>query len=260
MILCLDIGNTQIYGGLYKEDDLVLQFRKASKQNFSSDEIGVFLKTVIRENTFNTDDIRAVSICSVVPDQEHSIRNACIKYFNITPFFLQPGVKTGLKIKYNNPLEVGADRIANTISALNSFPNRNLIIVDFGTATTFCIVTKNKEYLGGIILPGLRISMEALEKHTAKLPRVEIKEVKNIYGKSTTESIQAGLYHGHVSIVKELTKRITAEVFQGESPMIIGTGGFSSLFQNEILFDSVIPTLVLNGLYHAYKMNEKNYE
>ena len=257
MLLCLDVGNTQIFGGLFKDEKLVLQFRKASKQNFSSDELGVFLKNVIRENSFDTNDIHAISICSVVPDQEYSIRSGCIKYFNITPFFVQPGVKTGLKIKYNNPLEVGSDRITNAIAAVKTYPNQNIIVVDFGTATTFCVITKNKEYLGGIILPGLRISMEALEQHTAKLPRVEIKETRSVYGKSTIESIQAGLYHGNVAIVESLTKKITNEAFQGEKPVIIGTGGFSSLFQNEKLFDSISQTLVLNGLLEAFKMNEK---
>lgn len=256
MKLCLDIGNTQIFGGLFKDDKLVLQFRKASKQSFSSDEVGVFLKNVIRENNFNNEDISAISICSVVPDQDHSIRSACYKYFNITPFFIQPGIKTGLKIKYKNPLEVGSDRITNAIAATKLFPNQNLVIVDFGTATTFCVITKDKEYLGGIILPGLRISMEALEKHTAKLPRVEIKETQSVFGKSTVESIQSGLYHGHIAIVQELTKKITTEAFQGEKPVLIGTGGFSSLFQNEDLFNSVSQTLVLEGLLEAYKINE----
>jgi type III pantothenate kinase len=258
MILCLDVGNTQIYGGIFKNDELVLQFRKTSQQNYSSDEIGIFLKSVIKENNFNTEEIRAISICSVVPDKEHSIRSGCYKYFNVTPFFLQPGVKTGLKIKYNNPLEVGADRIANAVAAIKMYQNQNIIIVDFGTANTFCVISKNKEYLGGLILPGIRISMEALEQHTAKLPRVEIKESKNIYGKTTVESIQAGLYHGHIAIVSELTKKITAQAFQGETPVIIGTGGFSSLFQNENLFDTISQTLVLKGLLEAYKMNENN--
>lgn len=256
MLLCIDIGNTQIYGGIYINDELVLQFRKTSQQNFSSDEFGIFLKSVIRENNYDIKDIDAISICSVVPDKDHSIRNGCIKYFNISPFFLQPGVKTGLKIKYKNPREVGADRIANAIAALSMYPNNNLIVVDFGTATTFCVISKNKEYLGGIILPGIRISMEALDKHTAKLPRVEIKKTRNVYGKTTEESIQAGLYHSQIAIVKELTKKISVEAFQGVKPIVIGTGGFSSLFKNENLFDIISPTLVFEGLKEVYKINE----
>jgi len=258
MLLCLDVGNTRIYGGIYKNNELVFQFRKSSQLDFSSDETGIFLKSVIRENNYDINEIDAISICSVVPDKDHSIRNGCIKYFNVSPFFLQPGVKTGLKIKYNNPHEVGADRIANAIAAICMYPNNNLIVVDFGTATTLCVISKNKEYLGGIIIPGIRMSMEALDIHTDKLPRVEIKKPKNVYGKTTIECIQAGLYHGQIAMVKELTKKISVEAFQGVKPIIIGTGGFSSMFRDENLFDIISPTMVLKGLYEAYKINEVN--
>lgn len=256
MILCLDVGNTQIYGGLFKNDKLEFQFRKTSRESFSSDEVGIFLKNVIKENNYNPTEITAISICSVVPDRSHSISSGCIKYFNITPFFLEPGVKTGLKIKYKNPLEVGADRISNAVAGIKKYPDRNLIIVDFGTATTFCVISKNKEYLGGIILPGIRISMEALEEQTAKLPRVEIKEIHKPYGQTTVESIQVGLFEGHAAIVRELTKKITTEAFQGEKPVVIGTGGFSTLYQNQNLFDDISQTLVLHGLNYAIKLNK----
>ena len=255
MILCLDVGNTQIYGGLFKNDKLELQFRKTSRESFSSDEIGIFLKNVITQNNFNTDEIEAISICSVVPDKTHSLSSGCIKYFGITPFFLEPGVKTGLKIKYKNPLEVGADRIANAVAGIKKYPDKNLIIVDFGTATTFCVISKHKEYLGGIILPGIRISMEVLEAQTAKLPRVEIKEINKPFGQTTVESIQVGLYQGQAAIVRELTKKITVETFQGEKPVVIGTGGFSTLFQDEGLFDEISQTLVLIGLNESLKLN-----
>jgi len=256
MILCLDVGNTQIYGGLFRNDKLELQFRKTSRESFSSDEIGIFLKNVISENGYQTSEIRAISICSVVPDKTHSLSSGCIKYFNITPFFLEPGVKTGLKIKYKNPLEVGADRIANAVAGMKKYPNKNLIIVDFGTATTFCVISKAKEYLGGIILPGIRISMEALEAHTAKLPRVEIKEIDKPFGLTSVESIQIGLYQGHAAIIRGLTKKITIETFQGAKPVVIGTGGFSKLFQSENLFDEISQTLVLQGLNESLKLNK----
>jgi type III pantothenate kinase len=257
MILCLDVGNTQIYGGLFDTDNLELQFRKSSRGSFSSDEIGVFLKNVLRENGYDPSSINAVSVCSVVPDKMHALRNAFLKYFNTEAFFLEPGVKTGLKIRYNNPLEVGADRIANAIAAVNKYPNQNIIVVDFGTATTFCVISKKKEYLGGVILPGIRISMEALEKETAKLPRVEIKDINKSYGKTTVESIQVGLYKGQVAIVREITKDITIEAFQGEKPVIIGTGGFAALFEKENLFNEISKTLVLQGLKHAYNLNKE---
>ena len=258
MVLCLDVGNTQIYGGLFRENNLELQFRKNAREGFSSDEIGIFLQNVIRGNGYDTNEIENISICSVVPDKVHSLSSGCIKYFNITPFFLEPGVKTGLKIKYKNPLEVGADRIANAVAGIKKYPNRNLIIVDFGTATTFCVVSKAKEYLGGIILPGIRISMEALEAQTAKLPRVEIKGIDKPFGQTTIESIQVGLYQGQAAIVRELTKKITVETFQGEKPVIIGTGGFSTLFQNEGLFNEISQTLVLQGLNEALKLNKES--
>ena len=255
MILTLDVGNTQILGGLFNKDELILQFRKTTKQSFSSDEIGLFLKSVLRENEYDPMLIEDVVLCSVVPDRNHSIMNGIRKYFNLAPLILEAGVKTGLKIKYKNPHEVGSDRIANAVAATKKFPNQNLIIVDFGTATTFCVISKSSEYLGGVIIPGIRISMEGLEKQTAKLPRVEIKSTDLSYGKTTIESIQIGLYHGQIGMVKEITKKIINEAFQGVKPVVIGTGGFSSLFANSGLFDNVDANLVLHGLYETLKMN-----
>jgi type III pantothenate kinase len=257
MIICLDTGNTQIHGGIFQSDNLVSQFRKSSGTQFSADEAGLFIKSFLRENGLDQQRIEGVSICSVVPNLNHSLRAACVKYLDSEPFFLKPGVKTGLQIKYRNPLEVGSDRIANSIAAIARYPNRNIIVIDFGTATTFCAITKTREYLGGIIVPGVRISMEALERETAQLPVVEITEVEHVIGKSTVESIQSGLYHGQVGMVKELIHGISQEAFQDEKPVIIGTGGFSRLFENSKLFDVIIPTLTLEGLYRAYQMNMK---
>ncbi len=255
MILCLDVGNTTIHGGVYWQGELVAQFRKMSRQHFSADEAGLFFRSVLRENDVDRHNIQGISVCSVVPAVNHSLRGACQKYLGVEPFFLRPGVKTGLKIKYRNPVEVGADRIANAIGAIHRYPQRNLIVIDFGTATTFCAIGKNRDYLGGIIVPGVRISMEALERETAQLPTVEITEVQHVIGKSTVESIQSGLYHGQVGMVRELIKGITREAFSDEAPVVIGTGGFSRLFDNAGLFDTIIPTLVLDGLRLAYELN-----
>ena len=255
MILTIDVGNTQILGGLFDKNELVLQFRKTTKQTFSSDEVGIFLRSVLRENDFDPSDIEYVAICSVVPDRNHSLLSGIRKYFIPDPFLLEAGVKTGLKIKYKNPHEVGSDRIANAVAATKQYPNQNIIIVDFGTATTFCVISKSSEYLGGVIIPGIRISMEGLEKQTAKLPRVEIKSIESSYGKTTIESIQIGLYSGQIGMIKEITKNIVNEAFQGIKPIIIGTGGFSTLFANSELFDVVDSNLVLNGLYETLKMN-----
>lgn len=255
MILALDVGNSQIYGGVFEKEKMLLSFRRTSKTGSSSDEIGVFLRTVLRENGIDPSQVQQIAFCSVVPDVIYSLRGACKKYFNISPFILQAGVKTGLKVKYRNPLEVGADRIANSIAATHIYPNRNLIIVDLGTATTFCAVSKDKDYLGGSIVAGLRLSMESLEAKTSKLPSVEIVALDEALGRSTIESIQSGLYFGHIGTIKEITERIARECFDGDKPFIIGTGGFANLFEKERVFDVVIPDLVLKGLLSSLKMN-----
>jgi type III pantothenate kinase len=256
MLLCLDIGNSQIHGGVFKGEEIKFQFRKSSRFNISSDEMGVFLRSVLRENNIDHKEISAIALCSVVPDINYSIRNGCIKYFGIDPFILQAGVKTGLKIKYQNPAEVGADRIANAIAATTLYPNNNnIIVIDFGTATTFDVITKNKEYLGGAILPGLKISMEALESKTAKLPSVEIEEPVKVIGRNTRESIQSGLFFSQVGAVKELIDRISQEEFSGKKPLIVGTGGFAHMFTKENLFDIIDTELVLKGIYFAFKLN-----
>ena len=171
MLLCLDIGNSQIFGGVYDGDHLETTFRRTSSVRASSDEYGIFFRGVLREKEIDPRCIEMASICSVVPDVLHSLRSCFQKYFGFDPFLLQPGAKTGLKIRYRNPLEVGADKIANAIAALALFPGRNLLIVDFGTATTLCAVNKEKEYLGGIIMPGVHMSMAALDSRTARLRR-----------------------------------------------------------------------------------------
>ncbi len=260
MILCLDVGNTQVHGGVFDKDKLVVQFRKTSIDQSSSDEYGIFLRTVLRENGVDPKDITRISICSVVPSVVHSLRNACLKYFSKTPFVLQTGVKTGLMIKYKNPAEVGSDRIANSIAASHQYPKQNLIIVDFGTATTVCVINKQKEYLGGCILPGIRISMEALEAKTAKLPRVDIIKKTSVIGQTTIDSIQTGLYFGQLGMVKEIIERSKQEAFKGEECFVIGTGGFSSLFDKENLFDVTIPDLVLRGILIATELNESKPE
>ena len=257
MILALDVGNSQIYGGVFApgQDKPVLQFRKSSKQGTSSDELGLFLGSILNENKIDPKSIESIGISSVVPDIVHSLRNACKKYFNRTPFILQNGTKTGLKIKYRNPLEVGADRIANSIAGVALFPGKNLIILDLGTATTFDVVTSEKDYLGGLILPGLRISMEALEANTAKLPIVEIVRPVELVGRSTVESIQSGLYYGHLATIQGVGRMIREQIFEGEDCVMIGTGGFSRLFEGDWIFDHVLPDLVLTGIRLAIEMN-----
>lgn len=261
MILSLDVGNTQVFGGVFEgtagQEKMLISFRRSSKQGSSSDEVGVFLRMVIRENGIDPTKIKQIVLCSVVPEVIYSLRGACQKYFNITPFILQAGVKTGLRIKYRNPLEVGADRIANSIAGTHLFAQQDLILVDLGTATTFCAVSRDREYLGGSIIAGLKLSMEALESKTAKLPSVEIMAKNEVLGQSTVESLQSGLYYGHLGAMREIITRITQECFKGEKPVVIGTGGFSSLFEKEKIFDAIIPDLVLKGNLIALQMNSQ---
>ncbi|MCB0363131.1 MAG: type III pantothenate kinase, partial [Bdellovibrionales bacterium] len=213
MILCLDVGNSQIYGGVFSGEELLLQFRRNSRGGTSSDEYGLFLRGVLRENGIDYKSVEKIAFCTVVPEISHSLKNCCLKYFERSPFILQAGVKTGLKIGYRNPGEVGSDRIANAIAAYHLFPNQNLVIIDFGTATTFCAVSSSRKYLGGSILAGLRISMEALEHRTSKLPSVEILKPPYTLGRSTVESIQSGLYYGTIGMIKEILERIQNEAF-----------------------------------------------
>ncbi len=258
MILSLDVGNTQIYGGVFENEKMLLSFRRNSKQGSSSDEVGVFLRMVIRENGIDPKLIQHIVLCSVVPEVIFSLKGACQKYFGLTPFILQAGVKTGLRIKYRNPLEVGADRIANAIAGTHLYPNKNLIIVDLGTATTFCAITKDHDYLGGSIISGLKLNMESLEAKTAKLPSVEIVSRNEVLGQSTVESLQSGLYYGQLGAMREIITRMNHECFKGEKAFVIGTGGFSSLFEKEKIFDFIMPDLVLKGNLLALQLNQ-NY-
>ena len=267
MILCIDVGNTTMHAGLYPhagvDAPLLLQFRKTSDSRASSDELGVFLRAALRENGVDPSAIRRIGIASVVPDALFSLRGACQKYFGLEPFVLQAGVRTGLRIKYRNPLEVGADRIANAVAATQLFPGRDLLIADFGTATTFCAVTADRDYLGGVIVAGLRISLEALETRTARLPAVEIVPMhgRGSLGRSTVESLQSGAYLGQLGAVREIIGRLQAEHFpagEGASqlPLRLGTGGFAGLFEQEGVFDEVIPDLVLRGILLASALND----
>lgn len=255
MILVLDIGNSQIYGGVFDEDRLALQFRRATRAENTSDEFGLFCRQVLRENGVEPEKVTSVAICSVVPDLVHSVRNASMKYFGLRPFLLEPGVRTGLKIKYRNPLEVGSDRIAGAIAAAKLFPGQNAILVDFGTATTIDALTGDRDYLGGVILPGLRLAMESLDARTARLPKVEIRKPPELLGRSTVESIQAGLYYGNIAILKHLCGEVRAQYFADQPTILVGTGGFARLFEDEKIFDAYIPELVLIGLREALRLN-----
>lgn len=255
MLLCLDVGNTHIYGGIFLGDPLSHQFRYPSQSSCTSDELGIFLKSYLREIGIDPQKIQAVSYCSVVPSLDYSMRSAIFKYFALEPFVLQAGVRTGLQIKYKNPAEVGADRIANAIAAIHHYPQKNIIIVDLGTATTIQAISASGAFLGGAIIPGLQMQMRALNEHTSNLPRVQIVKANAALGLSTATNIQSGLYFGQRGAIREIIQAITAEKFQDNPPVIIGTGGFSQLYENEKIFDAIFPDLILQGLRIAHEKN-----
>src|SRR3990167_2679372 len=247
VLLCLDIGNTHVLGGVVDNDKIILRFRYATPLIGTADQFGVFLIQILQTNDIQRKKINAIAIASVVPSYDYTIRHMIMPCF-----VLRSGVKTGLNIKYKHPNEVGADRIANAIGAITEFPNKNIIIVDMGTATTVCVVTKKRDYIGGAILPGMRLGMEALKTHTEKLMAVDIEIPTTYIGRTTRSSIQTGLYYGQLGGLREIISEFKQEAFCDETVVVIGTGGFSQLFKDKKLFDVILPDLVLYGLSKAY--------
>jgi type III pantothenate kinase len=255
MLLCLDIGNTHILGGVFDSENLIARFRYATHLIGTADQFGIFLINILHANNIVPKSIRATAVSSVVPSCDYTIKHSISLYLKSQYYILKAGVKTGLNNKYKNPLEVGSDRIANAIGAVNAFPNKNLIIIDLGTATTLDIVSKKRDYLGGAILPGMRLGMESLRSNTAKLMEVDIETPSSFVGRTTRESIQIGLYYGQLGALKEIIDGVKKEIFNQEPPLIIGTGGFSHLFKEKSLFDVILPDLVLQGLSKAYEFS-----
>lgn len=259
MILCLDIGNTHICGGIFENDEILLRFRHATYSGLTSDQLGIFLKNTIRENSFKNKQITAIAFCSVVPSVDYSLRAACKKYFKLEPFVLQAGIKTEIKIGTHNPNETGADLIAAVIAATNLYPQKNLIILDLGTVTTITAVSKNKEFLGVSFIPGMYTAMNSLQTCAAKLFPVEIIKPQEALGRSTIKSMQSGLFFGQLGAIKEIIARITKEAFPKTAPIIIATGGFSHLFESEKIFNHIEPDLVLQGVRLAFTQHiQKN--
>ena len=252
MLLCLDIGNTHILGGVFQGDRLAARFRYATPLIGTADQFGIFLINILQVNQIDPAGVRAVAVSSVVPGCDYTIQHTINQYFKADYFVLSAASQTALSIRYTNPLEVGADRLANALGAVLLYPARDLVIIDMGTATTLCAVTKNRDYLGGAILPGMRLGMESLKSNTARLMEVNIESPPNWIGKTTRESIQSGLYYGQLGALKELINGFKQEAFAGEKALVIGTGGFSQLYKDKSLFDVILPDLVLQGLHHAY--------
>ena len=201
MILALDVGNTNIVVGLYENDKLVHYWRVGTDRTKTEDELGLHMKLLFEHEGRKISDVTGIIISSVVPPIMPSLERMCSKYFNVEPLIVGPGIKTGLNIKSDNPREVGADRIVNAIGAIAEY-GYPLIVIDFGTATTYCYVDENGQYLGGAIAPGVSISTEALYTKAAKLPRIEIAPPDNIVGRNTVEAMQSGILYGYVGQVE----------------------------------------------------------
>jgi type III pantothenate kinase len=219
----------------------------------TSDQFGIFLLNILQAAKLDPAKVSAVAVSSVVPGCDYTIKHTIFNYFTADYFILRGDQQNALKIHYSTPNEVGADRIANAIGAVHLYPQQNLIIIDMGTATTLCAVSSNSDYLGGAILPGLRLGMESLKSNTAKLMEVNIESPPDRIGKTTRESIQSGLFYGQLGALRELVAGFREEAFKGEDVLVIGTGGFSQLYKDKSLFDVILPDLVLQGLQQAYE-------
>lgn len=257
MLLVIDVGNTNIVFGLFRGKELVFDWRIASDVDRTSDEYGLLFDQVFNHNNMSIDDIGDVIISSVVPTLMHTLSASAIKYLNRKPIIVGPGVKTGMNILYDNPKEVGADRIVNAVAAFEKYGGP-IIIVDFGTANTFCYVNENGEYSGGIISPGIRISAEALFLKTAKLPKVELIKPDRVIGKNTINSIQSGLVYGYIGMVDNIIGRMIDEIGLSEKEVkVVATGGFSSLIASESKYIKYIDKmLTLDGLQIIYERNK----
>jgi len=253
--LCFDIGNTDIHGGIFDGDTCEAEFRLSNRQRPSADEFGVFMLQLLQARSIDPAAIAEVAIASVVPESLPPVVAACETYLGRQPLVLRAGVKTGLKIRMKEPRDVGADRIANAIAAVHQFPRQNLIVIDMGTATTFCAINDQREYLGGAIVAGVGLCMRALGTQTAKLPMVEIVTPVAALGKTTVENIQSGLIYSHLGALREIIGRLREEAFAGAPALVIGSGGFARLFADFGVFDHLAPALVLHGLRRALELN-----
>ncbi|KXI11891.1 type III pantothenate kinase [Peptostreptococcus anaerobius] len=255
MLLVFDVGNTNMVLGVYDGSKLISDWRINTDPNKTSDEYGVLIKNLFDSSKVDMTLVDSIIISSVVPAVMHSLENFCMKYCGISPLIVGPGIKTGLNIKYDDPKMVGADRIVNAVAAIAKY-KKPLIIIDFGTATTYCAISGKGEYLGGVIAPGIKISSEALFQKASKLPRVEIVKPECIICKDTISSIQAGLVYGYAGQCEKIVELMKEELGDDEV-LVIGTGGLANMIATQTdVMDYVDGDLTLEGLRLIYEKNK----
>ncbi|MBO8172699.1 MAG: type III pantothenate kinase [Bacillaceae bacterium] len=255
MILVMDVGNTNIVMGVYEGKTLKHHWRITTNRNQTEDEYGMLIKNLFHDVGITFEQIEGVIISSVVPPLMFVLEKLSKKYLKQKPLIVGPGIKTGLNIKYENPREVGADRIVNAVAGVYYYGSP-LIIVDFGTATTFCYIDESGSYMGGVIAPGINIATEALYSKASKLPRIEIVKPDHVVGKNTVNSMQSGIFYGFLGQVEGIVSRMKEEALPKE-PVVVATGGLARLICEESpLIDHLDPLLTLKGLQIIYERNQ----
>lgn len=254
MIVAMDIGNTNIKAAVFEGSRLVKRWRCATDPAMTSDQYGIIMADLFRYHNLNMQAVEGIMISSVVPTINFTIEHMCQNYFGQTPLFVVPGIKTGINIRYENPRELGSDRIANAVAAYEEY-GAPTIFIDFGTATTFGVVGEGGVFLGGCICPGVKLASEALVTGTAKLPRFELTKPEHVIGRTTLTNLQSGMYYGYVGLVKNIVRKIKQEL--GQEATVVATGGMAVMIAEESkVIDKLDGLLTLKGLRLIYERNK----